>query len=366
MLTNCSHFRCVLTIVFAACVCSLVIFRAFAGENFAREYQFLKATSLDNTSRPARNRRQIRKTFVTALYDLASLNDPRSGSSSNSSSNTFFRDIQVDVYVDSFRQLASLISGQNNTLFVFHDDADEKIFTKLKTAASGNPYVLFRKRKLKDTPLGRNQERVLQNLKKMKISPDRPTGPSDLLKYNSEKMLNYIVINHAKMYFLMEIAHNLKITATEVKTLAWIDIGAFQKNRDHSAGLTDDFGCMDTKTAKFAITKKPWPYYWNSVFLAGNRREVAGGVMIFNVDYLLNKFGPYYFNELLFMLDRGKITSEQGFLSYLVQTLDEVEYVPSGYSHLYRNMLNCVSTMSSYREQSRASKLISMLYQIKY
>jgi hypothetical protein len=269
--------------------------------------------------------------FVSAFYDL---NGFRAG---------------ADKYMDS---LSQILAGINN-LILF---CNAKICMTIKKNDAFNPkHHTLIEVTLNSTNVATYETQIFDAQKHMAelyATSGKSQAHADIFLGGNDpqRMTKYLMINHVKIEFLVDVATKY---SSNTEIITWIDAGIYRH-----AGVVKGFdpksiGCYNTSTCRLSTSvnsNSAWPSKRVSIFLDGDRREVAAGVMTFNTKFLINEFSPRYFDMLKRLLKQRYITTEQGLLSLLVQEMPEVDHIAVGYADIARYMLNCNVNNVAHRE----------------
>ena len=265
--------------------------------------------------------------FVTCFFNIGRVRD------------------SLDNYMAAGKKLANFVKATGKPMLLFYDANDNVTASAIVNISIGISNIHLIDRKLKDTIAGQFYTKMVEALTLMRLSPGKPKGVSAVLN----KPVEYLQINHAKLH-LLTIAASLM---PKVGLWTFVDFGIYRHGHAESLDASK-LGCMETDTARLSTSSRPysaWAPYQNYVYLVGRRREVAGGVMTFDAQYLVEKFSPMYFGLFTQMLTRGEVTTEQGLLTILIQRLGEIDHVETGYNDIARDMLNCHPKNVVHNEQ---------------
>lgn len=179
-------------------------------------------------------------------------------------------------------------------------------------------------------------------------------------KHPLKETINYLMIMNTKFSALKRASVYTKNHCNEGACLVWIDIGIY-RHRGHVKGFEgSNLSPMRSNTAVFSVSGLgQWPSRDHTIYLYGIRQEVAGGVMIFDSSWYRSTFLPAYQQMVNQLLKNKEVTTDQGVLSLMVQTLPVKLLTPSYYKIMARML--CTVDQKSKKTAYVASNISSDL-----
>ena len=244
-------------------------------------------------------------TYVSAFYDIGPLRDSRAA------------------YVASTAKLARLLKRMGcSFLFYCGDEC-----TDFKAHVPDARYLPMTT--VLHTVYGAEHayEQVRATITRMRRAPGH-LGGGDMDAWDVDNMARYTMVNNAKF-----VAVESALDEVGYGPLVWIDAGLF-RNKGNSKGFyyCDALCPVLTDTAAFSISSlsASWAPRLNTIYVAGGRKEIAAGVMVFNRRWY-KTFLKTYINLLRSMLREGYVTTEQALLTLMAQKTKFTLMEPSYY-----------------------------------
>lgn len=139
----------------------------------------------------------------------------------------------------------------------------------------------------------------------------------------------------SKMAITSKVAASVNTT-----NIAWVDAGLF-RHESSSAGFdTCPIRYQRVRGALLAVSDYgPYPSALRTIYLAGPRREVAAGVMVFNRTWYRDVLYNKYRKARLRLHNQSMTTTEQGILTLLAQRVPEIHQQTPNYERIAARLL---------------------------